>query len=461
MNLQNFIGGAFVPAESQKTFSKLSPFNGEVLAQVAHSDAMDVIKALQSAKKALPLMKDMTRSDRATLLNKIAEYLQSHSDEIAYQEALYQGLSHQFVLENSVKPAVMALQKNARSLHDQLPANVVAQPTGLIGVITSWNLSLKLVVERLAPALAAGNAVMIKVSEQSPITVKILGEALLEAGAPAGSVNFIQGFSDVAEIIAGHPSLRAITFVGKSANLERIAKAGITQAKKMQLAGGAKNSSLILADTDYKNNIAQILAPFLMGQGQLCWTVSRLFVMEAMADEFLKVTKEYISSLKPLQDPRGSEMWTPLISEKSLGHIDEKIHEGVGEHGKVFSGGKQTSSQGFFYEPTVMLDLPNCSVLQQDELAGPLLIVTPVKYQHEAVKWVNTSYLGHSAVVWGPAEKTLKVAQQIEAAQVWINSWMNGQETESFGFKQSGFGNPDMHWNGSFYSDVKKLAGAL
>ncbi|HEY1079198.1 MAG TPA: aldehyde dehydrogenase family protein [Bdellovibrio sp.] len=458
MDLQNFIGGAFVPAESQKTFSKLSPFSGEVLAQVAHSDAMDVIKALQSAKKSLPLMKEMARPERAALLTKIAEYIQSHADEIAYQEALHQGLSHQFTLENSVKPALEALQRNARALLEELPVNVVVQPSGLVGIVTSWNLSLKLVVERLAPALAAGNAVMVKVSENSPITVKILGEALLAAGAPAGSVNFIQGFADVGEVIAGHPSVRAVTFVGCNANLERVAKAGLAQSKKMQLAGGAKNSAVVLADTDFKNNIAQILTPFLMGQGQLCWNVSRLFVMEAVADDFMKTVKEYFSTLTKLKDPRGSELWTPLIAAKSITHIDEKIREGTSEHGKVFSGGKASLGPGFFYEPTVMLDLPNCSVLQQDELAGPLLIVTPVKYQHEAVKWANTSYLGHSAVVWGPAEKTLKVAQQIEAAQVWINTWMNSQESVSFGLKQSGFGNPDMHWNGSFYSDVKKLA---
>ncbi|NUN04540.1 MAG: aldehyde dehydrogenase [Bdellovibrio sp.] len=461
MDLQNFIGGAFVPAESQKTFSKLSPFSGEVVARVAHSDAMDVIKALQSAKKAQPLIREMTRADRAGLLNKMAEYLQAHSDEIAYQEALHQGLSHHFTLENSVKPAIVTLQKNARAVVAEELANIVVQPSGLVGIITSWNLSLKLVVERLAPALAAGNAMIVKVSEHSPITAKILAEAISFAGVPAGSVNFIQGFSDVAQIIAGHPSVRAITFVGKSSSLESIVKAGTTQCKKMQLAGGAKNSGIALTDTDYKANIAQILSPFLVGQGQLCWNVTRLFVLEAMAEDFMKTVQEFMSSLKALKDPRGAEMWTPLISEKSRQHIDEKVQEGVGEHGKVFSGGKICAGPGFFYEPTVMLDLPNCSVLQQDELAGPLLIVTPVKYQHEAVKWTNTSYLGHSAVVWGPTEKALKVAQQIEAAQVWINTWMKGEETESFGFKQSGFGNPDMRWNGSFYSDVKKLAGSL
>ena len=450
-----------MPAESHKTFSKFSPFSGEVVATAACSDAMDVIKALQSAKKAQPLLKEMARPERAALLEKISEYIQTHSDEIAYQEALYQGLSQHFTLENSVKPALKALRQNARALREELPADIVVQPTGIIGIITSWNLSLKLVIERMAPALAAGNALMIKVSEHSPITTQILGEALQAAGAPEGSVNIVQGFTDVAEIIAGHPSVRAVSFVGSSENLERIAKAGVVQSKKMQLAGGAKNSAVVLNDADFKNNIAQILTPFLMGQGQLCWSVSRLFVMEAVAEEFMKTAREYFSSLAKLQDPRGTELWTPMITKMSLLHIDKKIHEGVAEHGKVFCGGKVSAGQGFFYEPTVLLDLPNCSVLQQDELAGPMLIVTPVKYQHEAVKWANTSYLGHSAVVWGPAEKALKVARQIEVAQVWINTWMQGLDINSFGLKQSGFGNPDMRWSGGFYSDVKKLAGTL
>ncbi|WP_374077595.1 aldehyde dehydrogenase family protein [Bdellovibrio bacteriovorus] len=461
MELTNFIGGEFVSAESKKTFAKLSPFDGSILAQVASSDAMDVIKALQLAKKAAAPFKELSKEQRAGLLSKIANHLEQNADAIAYEEALYQGLSHSFVLENSVRPAIQLLKENAQSLLKEIPANILLQPNGVMGVITSWCLSLKLVVERLAPALAAGNVVMIKVSEQSPITAKILGEAMVAAQVPPGVVNILQGFSDVAQIIAGHPSIHAVSAVGKTSTMENIAKSGLAQFKKMQLSGSVKNPAIVLTDTDYKKLMREILRPFLMGQGQLCWNVSRIFVLESFAQDFLATAQEYISSLTPLKDPRGNEVWTPLISNESVQTIDGKIHSGVEEHGKVFVGGSRYDGPGFFYKPTVMLDLPNCSVLQQDELQGPLLLVTPVKYQHETLKWANTSYLAHSGIVWGPSEKVMKVVSQLECAQVWVNSWLQGETATIFGHKQSSFGNPEMSWSGSFYSDVKKLAGTL
>lgn len=457
----NFIGGEFTLAESKKTFSKFSPFDGSVLAQVSSSDAMDVIKALQIAKKAALIFKDTTHADRAELLQKIANYIEQNAEAIAYDEALYQGLSHSFVLENSVRPSIQILRDNAQSLLQPLPTNILLQPSGIVGIITSWCFSLKLAVERLAPALAAGNVVMLKVSEHSPITAKILGEALRAAQAPVGVVTILQGFGDIAQVISGHPSIHAVTAVGKTSTMENIAKAGLSQFKKLQLSGSAKNPAIVLNDTDYKKLMPEILRPFLMGQGQLCWNVSRIFVLESFAQDFLAVAKEYISSLTPLNDPKGSEVWTPLISEESIQNIDLKIHSGVEEHGKVFTGGARCDSTGFFYKPTVMLDLPNCSVLQQDELQGPLLLVTPVKYQHETLKWANTSYLAHSGVVWGPSEKVMKVVSQMECAQVWVNSWLKGETTTIFGHKQSSFGNLEMSWSGNFYSDVKKLAGTL
>jgi len=459
LELLNFVGGEFVPAGSQQHFIKYSPFDGKELAKVAASEAMDVILALQSAKKAFTPFRDAAKETRAGYLNKIAEHLEKHAAEIAFQEALHQGLTQKFVLENSVHPAVAILRKNAQDLLLENPPDRLYQASGLIGIITSWCLSLKLVVERLAPALAAGNVVMVKVSEFSPVTIKILGEALQAAEVPAGVVTLLQGRADVGQIIAGHPSIHAVTAVGKTATMESIAKAGLSQFKKLQLSGSAKNPALVLGDTDYKSLMPDILRPFLQGQGQMCWNVSRLFILESVAGDFLGEAKAYLENLAPLTSPEGTSDWTPLISSGSVAAIDEKIKSGVHEHGKVFYGGDRGDAAGFFYKPTVMLDLPNCSTLQQDELSGPLLLVTPVKYQHEMLKWANTSYLGHSAVVWGPSEKIMKVANSLECAQVWMNGWLHEQTRSVFGTKQSSFGLTDMAWNGGFYSDVKFLAG--
>lgn len=432
------------------------------MAQVAASDAMDVVKAVQSAKKAAPSFRDLSLQERALLLQKMADHLELHSDIVAYEEALHQGLSHHFVLENSVKVSIEILRRTAQRLSQQIPADISLQPTGIVGIIASWNLSLRLVIERLAPTLAAGNVSLIKISELSPITGKILAEAVRASQIPDGVVNIIQGHDEVAQIIAGHPSVRAISAVGRNSTLENIAKAGLPQFKKLQLCGSVKNPLIILSETNLREHLSDILRSFLMGQGQLCWNTSRIFVIESLASVFFSLLKDYFENLQPLLDPRGSELWSPLISQDAVSLIHNKILSGISEHGKVhFGGHPEAQRSGFFYKPTVMIDLPNCSVLQQDELQGPLLLVTPVKYQHEALKWANTSYLAHSAVVWGPQEKAMKVASQLECAQVWMNSWMTGNQVAIFGHKQSSFGNFDMSWSGSFYSDVKKLAGTL
>lgn len=459
MELQNFIGGTFVPSDSQKKIAKYSPFDGQLLAEVTASDAMDVIKAIQNAKKAMPAFKDLPREERSLLLGKMAQALEDKASDYAYQEALHQGLSQSFVLENSVKVAIQILRQTAESLKQELPTQMLVQPVGLVGIIASWSLSLRLITERLAPALAAGNVCLVKVSEKSPITAKILAEILQAAAVPAGVVNILQGDAEVGKVIAGHPSIHAVTAVGKTSTVESIAKAGLSQFKKVQLSGSVKNAAIVLAGADFANHMDEILRSFLIGQGQLCWNTSRLFILESFQKEFIEALKASLDKLEPLKDPSGSSPWTPLISAEVVEDVLKKTQGGVVEHGKVAWGAEKISGSGYFVKPVMMIDLPNCSVLQQDELQGPLFLITPVKYQHEVAKWVNTSYLAHSAVIWGPAEKLDKVIAQLECAQVWMNQWMNGESQTIFGHKQSSFGNPDMSWSGSFYSDVKILTG--
>lgn len=464
MNFLNFVGGAFLASESGQTFVKRSAFDGSDLGLVARSDAMDVIKAIQGSKKALTQIENQTREERAKLLAEFAKHLEANADRYAYLEALHQGLPKSFVLENSVQVAIAHLKNNSQSLLQDSDPHQQAHAVGIVGIITSWSLSLRLVVERMAPALAAGNVVIIKVSELSPITAQILGESLQAIQALPGLVQIIQGGADVAQIIAGHPSIRAVTAVGRNSSMEAIAKAGLGQFKKIQISAGAKNSAIVLADFDFKNRMPEIMKSFLVGQGQLCWNSSRLFILESVQKEFMETLHAYMETLTPLTSPEGDSVWTPLIAEDRIAAINEKTSFGVSEHGKSFWGSQQRLDHaGFFVKPTVMIDLPNCSVMQQDELHGPLILVTPVKYQHETLKWANTSYLGHSGIVWGSEEKVQKVAAKLECARVWENSWMSGQDdllsNIIFGHKQSSFGNIDMTWSGSFYSDVKKLTG--
>ncbi|WP_413576965.1 aldehyde dehydrogenase family protein [Bdellovibrio sp. HCB290] len=456
MEIQNFVSGEFKASGNQKTFTKFSPFDNSELARVSESDAMDVILSLQSSKKALAAFETSTHEQRAEILNKLADHFEKHAQEIAYSEALHQGLPKNFVLKNSVQVAIAILRATAADLLKPLPAGIGVKATGLVGIITPWSMSLRMVTERLAPALAAGNAVIVKVSEHSPVTSIILGEAFKAIELPVGLVQVLNGGADVAQIIAGHPAIRAITAAGKSTTMEAIAKAALPQMKKIQLSGGAKNAAIVLSDFDFKNRMAEIVEPFLLGQGQMCWNMTRLFVLESFAKEFNEELKSYLTQLKPLTSPEGNAVWTPLISKDRAEILNQKTQFGISEHGKVLAQ-TEAETTGNFVKPTFMVDLPNCSVMQQDELSAPLFLITAVKYQHEAVKWTNTSYLAHSAIVWSTEEKFLKVAEKLEVGQVSLNSWMEHLQNPVVGIKQSSFGNMDMTWSGSFNSDVKKL----
>lgn len=461
----NYIDGEFAPGLGKVFFQKMNPFTGEVLGEVAVSEALDVIRAIQGAKTAQAEYEKWSLEQRAELLDRIADKLEAKIEEFSFLEALHQGLLQSFVQEKSLRYAIQCFRSTAeevrlQSIRQKENPSLLVHPTGLVSLILSWNLSLRLLAERLAPALAAGNVCLVKVSELSPVTVQIMGEVLTEVQAPKGLVQLIQGRGpEVGALLAAHPAVRAVNFVGQLSTSEKVISSAVSQSKKLQVQAGTKNNIFVLNEVDFQNKVPEILQSFLQGQGQLCWNSSRIFVLESFQKEFIEKLKEYFATLRPATSPRDSSPWTPLISEAVLQKTEERSQKIQQEGGKLISGGgRWTSEKGFFFEPTVSLDLPNCSEMQQDEIRGPILILTAVKYQHEMLKWANTSYYAHSAIVWAPsAEKALKVAEKVEAANVSVNSWFSGKLQP--GYRQSSFGNLEGEAWGRFYSDVKVLTG--
>jgi aminomuconate-semialdehyde/2-hydroxymuconate-6-semialdehyde dehydrogenase len=455
----NFIDGEFVPAQNKDTFTKTNPFNGEILGIVAASDAMDVIYAIQAAKKAQAEYEKWSLHQRADLLSDISDQLEEKIEAISFLEALHQGLPQRFVKQKSLLPAIAQFREASDAcefLAAKKDPELILQPSGVVSIIVSWNLSLRLLAERLAPALAAGNVCLVKVSEQSPITAKILGDILLALKAPKGLVQFIHGRGpEVGAVLAAHPSVRAVNFVGKLSNAENVVKGALPQFKKVQIQTGAKNSCLILADADFKKLLPKIMESFLIGQGQMCWNTTRLFVLETVQKEVAEAMKTYFATLKPATSPKDASAWWPVISPEVLACAETKSQQIKLEEGKLLTGGQRHGGPGFFFQPTVSLDLPNCSELQQEELRAPILILTAVKYPHEMVKWVNTGYYAHSAVVWGSETKALAIAEKIDVGTVSLNSWL--PEEVQAGHRQSSFGNMQIGPWGRFYSDVKVL----
>jgi aminomuconate-semialdehyde/2-hydroxymuconate-6-semialdehyde dehydrogenase len=448
----NYIDGEFSSSQSHETFEKLNPFTGESLGKVTASNAMDVVRAIQAAKRAQAEIEKWTLEQRSQLLSSIAKNLAEKADAYAYAEALHQGLPKSFVREKSVDFAIHAFANPV------VPSTEHVQPSGIVSIILSWNLSLRILSERIAAAVAAGNVCLVKVSEYSPITAHIMGEVLSKSKAPQGLVQLIQGKGpEVGAVLAAHPSVRAVNFVGKLANAEKIVQAATPNFKKIQIHAGTKNSCFVLADSEFATRMPKILESFLIGQGQLGWNTTRLFILESTQAEFFEKIKLVLSAQRPATSPDSESLWFPMISAEAVDEMEKKTQQLKIEGGKFVCGGERARGAGFFFQPTFSLDLSNCSELQQDEVHGPLLIVTAVKYSHEMVKWSNTGYYGHSAVIWGSPEKALKVAEKLDVGTVSCNQWLPAKMQA--GHRQSAFGNLETDPWGRFYSDVKVLTG--
>lgn len=459
-DLLHFIDGDFKPSQTHETFK--SPFDDAELARVYLASPMDLVTSLADSKKAHEAWETKSFDDRAALLDKIATVLESRAGDIAASEALFQGLPTAFVLEKSVKPAIAKFRHHANRLRETAihyssspNAKTSLQSTGLTAIIAPGPLSLLAICERLAPALAAGNSVLIKASRKSPVTARTLGEALKASETPAGLVQILIGRGDeLGAFMAVHPSIGSIAFAGSSRTLAKIAATAGPALKKLQLCGSGKNSLLILGDADLDKHWNLILESCLLGQGRLPGQTARVFVLESMAKDFFERLEASLASLKPLMSPAGFEVWTPLGRDPKAADVFQGWRaETENEQGKVI----EAPAAGDFHRPALFTrDLSNCSVLQQEDLQAPVFIVTAVKYAHEMVKWSNTGDLGHSAIVLGSEEKAHRLGEKLKVGRVWINQWKTGSEPV-FGAKKSFYGIPDAEFDGNFHSDVKTV----
>lgn len=430
-----------------------SPFDGSLIGIVHESGPLDFVQALPLAKKAQENFEKVPLAERALLLERIAERLQNSEKEIARASALFEGWSAEFALTKIVRPVEALFRRLAGELklqHDEDSR----QPTGLLSIIAPAPMSFRFIGERLAPALAAGNAVLVKVPSGAPVTANLWGQLLKDAEVPVGLVSLLVGRgSEIGPLFASHPSLRAVSFGGRPSNAAAIARAAGESLKKAQISGGVKNSLLLLPETD-PAHWPEIMNSVLIGQGRLGFSLSRIFVTETQTDEFFAKLEETLKSLEPLRSPEGSSPWTPFADGRALEALEKTRSQITADQGRFIASSRSGDD---FHQPVLFVkSLTNCSTLQLEETAAPVVIVNSVKYAHEMAKWNNTSDYGLCASVWGPEDKARRLGAKLQAGQVWINGWLKGDTTVA-GWKKSFFGIPDPRWDGRFYSDVKIL----
>ena len=456
-----YIDGQFVGSESNRTFDSINPYNQEVVARVAHANVEDARRAIRSARKAFDAgpWTRISKEERSALLKAVSDKINERKNELEQLEVEDSGGTIRKVKEDVYlsaramnyfsKLAAMEMTEPIEGLSKPgFSQNfLVREPAGVVAAIIPWNFPLKMAVWKLGPALAAGNTVVLKSSELTPVTALELAKMFHEAGFPPGSVNIIPGHGeDVGEELAGNPMVDKVSFTGSTEVGKRVMTLAAKSLKKCTLECGGKSANIVLEDADLSIAVDGTLYAIFYHQGQCCEAGTRLFLPEAIHDEFLHRMVEKAKKMK-LGDPKDTKTdLGPLISEKQRHRVLGCIESGIQQGAMLATGGSAPQSpelrRGFFVEPTIFDRVANTMKIAQEEIFGPVLSVISYRTADEAVAMANDTVYGLGGGVWSrDREKALAVARRLRAGTVWINEWHLISERAPFGgYKQSGIG---------------------
>src|SRR5882757_9784806 len=468
------IDNKWVASVSGKTFETVNPATGEVLASVAEADAADVELAVKAARKAFHTKahwRRMSASERGRLLNRLADLIEKHADELATLESLDNG-KPKHVAAAADLPLVIACYRYYAGWADKIQGKTIPisgdyfcytrhEPVGVVGQIIPWNFPLLMQAWKLAPALACGNTVVLKVAEQTPLSALRVGELILEAGFPEGVVNILPGYGPTAgAAIARHMDVDKVAFTGSTEVGHLIMKASAeSNLKRVTLELGGKSPNIVFADADMEEAIEGAHFALFFNQGQCCCAGSRLFVEDKAYDEFVQKSAER-AKRRVVGDPlnKATEQGPQVDAEqfkKVLGYVESGKQEGA----KLVAGGDRVGDRGYFVAPTVFADVKDDMKIAQEEIFGPVMSILKFKDMDELVDRANKTIYGLAAAVWTrDIGKAHHVANNVRAGTVWVNCFDVFDAAAPFGgFKQSGLGRELGEYGLQQYSEIKTV----
>ncbi|MBK8620287.1 MAG: aldehyde dehydrogenase [Saprospiraceae bacterium] len=458
MLIQNYINGVFVPPVNGKYIDNYEPATGKVYSQIPDSNEDDVALAVLAAESAFREWSVCGVETRSLWLEKLSEGIQRHFELFADAESKDNGkpisLAQKVDIPRAISnfefyaKAITQFSSNAHYMENKAINYTLRQPLGIVGCISPWNLPLYLFSWKIAPALAAGNTVIAKPSEITPMTAYLLSKVCDEIGFPKGVLNIVHGLgTSVGHAIVSHPQVKAISFTGGTTTGEKIASVAAPVFKKLSLELGGKNPNIIFADCDYDKMLHTTVQSSFANQGQICLCGSRIFVERPIYERFKNDFVEKVKQLIP-SDPNKKESKIGAVvsashMEKVLSYIELAKEEG----GVVLTGGYRYNPEGrcangWFISPTVIEGLSAFCRTNQEEIFGPVVTIMPFDTEEEVLSYANSTKYGLAAILWtNNLSRSQRMAQHLHCGIIWINCWLiRDLRTPFGGVKNSGVG---------------------
>jgi len=440
-----FIDGKWVAPSSKKYFETINPATEEVLAEIAYANEKDVDLAVKAARKAYTnVWSKMPASERAKYIYRIARLMQERAREFAVIESLDAGKTIRESRDIDVPLACnhfFYYAGWADKLEYAFP-NRKVESLGVAGQIIPWNFPLLMAAWKIAPALAAGNTVVLKPSETTSLTTLKLAEIIEEAGLPHGVVNIVTGYGDTGAAIVNHPDVNKIAFTGSTAVGKLIQKAIAGTHKKSTLELGGKSANIIFEDAPIDQAVEGIINGIFFNQGHVCCAGSRLFVQEGVAEKVIRKLKQRMDSLYVGNPMDKNTDIGAINSKQQLDKINKYIQIGIEEGAEMYQPACELPSKGYYCAPTLFLDVAQSSVIAQEEIFGPVLTIQTFRTVDEVIQKANNSPYGLAAGVWtDKGSRIFNLTTKLKAGVVWANTYNKFDPTSPFGgYKESGFG---------------------
>lgn len=475
IEIKNYINGVFTKAANKQTLPVYEPATGKAYTQLPNSSQADIDAAYEAAKSAFDTWKNIKAEERFNILERIASLIENNHERLAQAESKDSGkpvwLTRKVDIYRAAAnfrffaTAAMQFASESHYMEGEAINYTLRRPIGVVGCISPWNLPLYLFTWKIAPALAAGNTIVAKPSEITPMTAFLLAEICNEAGLPAGVLNIVHGLgASAGKAIIEHPNIKAISFTGGTSTGAEIARIAAPMFKKLSLELGGKNPNLVFADCNLDEAVETSVRGAFTNQGQICLCGSRIFVEKSIYDSFVSRFVERVKNIRVGDPSNDDNFMGAVVSKQHLDKIASYVALAKEEGGKIIYGGNILTLEGdleggWYHEPTVILDLHHQCRTASEEIFGPVVTIIPFDDEAQALAFANHGRYGLAAMVWTEnLRRAHRVAEQLESGIVWVNCWMlRDLRTPFGGVKDSGVGREGGNEVMRFFTEPKNV----